>query len=225
MTEQGKMILRNLGAVRAERAIRAADDHFSARVTQIKCYQQARFEHTYSDLFMHPRYSAAAKFFLDEVYGPGDFTQRDSEFERIVPALVKLFPEDVVATVVALTAAHALSEDFDSEMARNISTAPLTRRAYVTAWQRTGRREGRRRQIDMVMDVGRALDVYTQRPLMRRTLTAMRLPARLAGLSSLHSFLTAGFETFYAMHGADEFLKKISSRERKEIERLFDAQI
>ena len=32
------------------------------------------------------RYAGAARFFLDELYGPGDFSQRDAQFARVVPA-------------------------------------------------------------------------------------------------------------------------------------------
>ena len=41
----------------------------------------------------------------------------------------------------------------------------------------------------------------------------MRRPARVAGLSALQTFLEHGFAGFAAMHGADEFLATIDSRE------------
>lgn len=62
------------------------------------------------------RYGAASRFFLDELYGPIDFTQRDHQFARVVPALVKLFPWQIVDTVGALAALHALSEALDTQM-------------------------------------------------------------------------------------------------------------
>jgi hypothetical protein len=62
--------------------------------------------------------------------------------------------------------------------------------------------------------VGRALDTLTRSPLLHRTLRLMRGPARAAGLGALQSFLEAGFDTFRAMHGADEFLRVVGERER-----------
>ena len=225
MTARGTLILQYLGAVRLERAARAGDAQLAERVLQVKRYQRDRFARTYADLLAHPRYAGASKFFLDDLYGPSDFTQRDDQFERIVPAIVRLFPSEVVKTVESLTALHALSERFDSEMARHIDVLSLTTDAYVNAWQRTGKPNGRQRQIDLMLDVGRALDVYTHRPLMRHSLSAMRVPARAAGLSSLHSFLQAGFDTFRAMHGADEFLMQIAKREQAMVGSLFGAHI
>jgi hypothetical protein len=221
MNKRGELILQHLGAVRIERAARAADAALAERVIQVKRYQQARFALTYADLLRHPRYAGASKFFLDDLYGPGDFSQRDAQFARIVPALVRLFPNEVVVTVEALTALHALSEQLDSEMARQLGPLAPTAASYVAAWRRIGQPASRQRQIDLMLDVGQALDVYTHRPLLRHSLRAMRLPARKAGLSALQAFLESGFETFRAMHGAGEFLAQIAHRERAMAASLF----
>ena len=223
MNAHGEAILQHLGAVRVERAARVADAVLAARVIQIKRYQQARFSRTYADLLSHPRHAGAARFFLDDLYGPSDFSQRDAQFARIVPALVSMFPSEVVATVESLTALHALSERLDSEMAGHLDKLSVTANGYVGAWRRTGQPASRQRQIDLMLDVGRALDIYTHRPLLRHSLRAMRLPARAAGLSSLQVFLEAGFDSFRAMHGADEFLSRIAQREHELAASLFGA--
>ena len=221
MSKSGALILQHLGAVRVERAARAADSELAARVTHVKCYQQARFARTYADLLAHPRYAGASRFFLDDLYGPGDFSQRDAQFARIVPALIRLFPAEVVVSVEALTALHALSEKLDTEMARHVDNHVLTAANYVCAWRRTGHPSSRMQQIDLLLDVGRALDVYTRRPLLRHSLRAMRVPARAAGLSALQGFLESGFATFRAMQGAQDFLPQIAQRERALASSLF----
>ena len=224
MNQDGETILHHLAAVQAEREARSTDTSLAERVTQVKRYQQARFAHTYADLLGHPRYAGAARFFLDDLYGPGDFSQRDTQFARIVPALVRLFPAEVVATVASLTALHALSEQLDNEMARHVDALPMTAASYATAWRRTGQPVSRQRQVDLMLDVGRALDLYTRRPLLRHSLRLMRAPARAAGLAALQSFLESGFETFRAMHGAEEFLTQIANRERTMATSLFGTQ-
>ena len=185
MNSTGTSILQHLGAVRVERAVRAGDAGLAARVLQLKHYQQARFAQTYADLLSHPRYAGAARFFLEDLYGPGDFSQRDAQFARIVPALVRLFPAEVVDTVAALTALHALSEQLDSEMARHVDGGEVTASIYVAAWRSTRQPADRQRQVDLMLEIGRALDIYTRRPLLRHSLRAMRIPARAAGLSAL----------------------------------------
>lgn len=221
MKQRSELILQHLAAVSAERAVRSLDAHLAQRVGQVKRYQQARFALTYADLLGTPRYAGAASFFLDDLYGPGDFAQRDGQFVRIVPGLVRLFPADVVSTVEALTALHALSERLDTEMARQLDHRPLTAAAYIVAWRKTGEAASRQQQLDLMLTVGRALDGHTQRPLLRHSLRAMRAPARAAGLAALQAFLERGFETFRGLRGATEFLAKIEVRERAMAASLF----
>ncbi len=221
MKQRGDLILQHLAAVRAERAVRSSDAELADRVWQVKHYQQSRFALTYADLLATPRYAGAASFFLDDLYGPGDFSQRDGQFVRIVPGLVRLFPAEVVVTVEALTGLHALSERLDSEMARQIDRGPLTAAAYIDAWRRTGQPASRQQQLDLMLAVGRALDLHTRRPLLRHSLRAMRAPARAAGLGALQAFLERGFETFRGLNGATEFLAEIDVRERAVAASLF----
>src|SRR5256885_8184051 len=116
-------ILNHLNAVDAERERRAASSGLAARVLALKTYQQRRFARTYADLLATSRYGPAARFFLEELYGPRDFTERDAQFVRVVPALVRLFPHDIVATVDTLAELHALSEMLDSETASHLASS------------------------------------------------------------------------------------------------------
>ena len=214
-------ILQHLATVAAERAARAQDARLAERVEAIKAYQQRRFEMTYADLLSHSRYAGAANFFLNELYGPSDFTQRDAQFARIVPALVRLFPVEVVDTVRSLAALHAMSERFDTAMAQLLDSADVDAQRYCSAWQRCGDETGREEQIALLEHAGRSLDGLTNNPLLRHSLRLMRGPARAAGLGTLQSFLEAGFETFRAMRGANEFIAWVGQRERALAATLF----
>ncbi len=206
-------ILTHLNAVQAERESRRLSPELHARVQAVKDYQQRRFAATYDDLLANPRYRPAARFFLDELYGPADFSQRDAQFARVVPALVRLFPEDIVATVTTLTTLHALSESLDSHMAEKIASPDVNAARYTAAWQATGRAAERQQQIDLMLSVGSSLDQLTRKPLVRASLLMMRGPARAAGLGELQTLLETGFEAFRSMKGATEFLSIVRQRE------------
>lgn len=217
-------ILAHLHTVERERGARAASPALLKRVQALKDYQQRRFSHTYADLLATPRYAGAARFFLDELYGPGDFSQRDAQFARVVPALVRLFPHDVVETVDTLAQLHALSERLDSATARHLADEQVNASVYIDAWQATGQVAEREMQIALTLSVGRSLDELTRKPLLRHSLRMMRGPARAAGLSALQRFLENGFDTFLAMRGAEEFLATVSAREHRLAVCLFDRE-
>ena len=214
MSADAHTILGHLQTVERERERRAASHDLAARVTALKAYQQRRFAHTYSDLLATHRYGPAARFFLEELYGPTDYSRRDAQFARVVPALVRLFPQDIVNTVGTLAELHALSEELDSMAALHLASTLVDGIAYVNAWQATGHAADRERQIALILSVGDSLDRLTRNPLLRHTLKMMRGPARSAGLAELQSFLERGFDTFKAMSGAREFLATVGTRER-----------
>lgn len=223
MSTSSEQILSELRRVEAQRARRAQVPGLASTVAGLKRYQQERFRRTYADLLASDRFAAAARFFLEELYGPGDFSARDAEFARVVPALVRLFPHDIVDTVQSLVALHALTEELDTAMAEAIGTSPVDRSAYLKAWRAIGRRNDRERQLALTLDVGRDLDRLTRKPLLRQTLHLMRGPARAAGLHRLQTFLEAGFDAFRSMRGAQPFLDLIAAREGALIDTIFDA--
>lgn len=225
MSVDSNRILDGLGRVEAQRRRRMAEPSLMARVSAIKMFQSRRFSKTYADLLSDARYAAAARFFLDELYGPYDFSTRDAQFARIVPALVRLFPREIVETVSVLATLHALSEELDTEMALAWPDAGTEPRFYVEAWQRVGRRADRMEQIALMYSVGRALDGYTGNPLLRHSLRLMRAPAKAAGLGALQHFLESGFDTFRAMRGAEPFLRTIAERETGLCGRMFAVSI
>lgn len=224
MASNAESILHDLQRVAEERRKRSADHALGECVRLVKAFQQRRFSHTYADMLVHPRYQAASRFFLDELYGPVDFTRRDEQFARVVPAMVRLFPEDVIATVATLAKLHALSELLDSELAAHLpGGVELDAPRYVAAWQATGRLDAREEQIALTVGIGQRLDRLTRNPLLRHSLRMMRGPARAAGLSELQHFLEAGFDTFRAMRGAQAFLDEIGARERQIAAAMFAA--
>lgn len=221
MRYEAEDTLRELREVSFQRNLRSRDPSLGQRVDALKRYQQARFRNTYADLLASSRHGPAARFFLNELYGPGDFSLRDAQFARIVPTLVRLFPQGIVETVVQLARVHALSERLDTRMAQALDTDRIDPPTYVRAWQSCGEPDQRRLQLALTLAVGRSLDGYARKPMLRASLHMMRGPAKAAGLGDLQHFLESGFDTFQAMRGAQEFLACIETREDALMNRLF----
>lgn len=217
----GQRILHHLEEVATLRHSRQGTPGLQERAHAVKQFQHERFRQTYSDLAAQARYALATRFFLDELYGPGDFTRRDAQFARIVPKLVKLFPQQVVETVGELAELHALTERLDTAMARQMGDGAMSAAGYVGAWQSVGEEASRRRQIDLVLGIGRDLETFTRMPLLMTSLRIMRGPARAAGLSDLQHFLETGLGAFREMRGSHEFLGVVGQREIALSDRLF----
>jgi hypothetical protein len=213
------------------RTQRAAEPALAAAVAEIKRFQARRFVATYADLLQSPRYKAATKFFLDELYGDKDYAERDQQFSRIANTIEKLFPQAVVKTAAALAEVHALTESLDDLMGRQWLTFVGGKRPssdcarYILCWRAVADSEDRHRQLDVVLLLGEELNQLTRKTGLRTLLRLMRGPAAAAGLSALQGFLESGFDAFTDMRGSDTFLTTIRQRETALIGALFGDEL
>jgi hypothetical protein len=205
------------------KALRGAGSKRPARLAELKRFQSQRLARTYADLASQPRYRAATAFFLDDIYGPKDFSARDQEMLRIVPVMSRILPASAVETAALAIELEALSEDLDHRLAAALPEGPIDDEAYGTAYRESSTRPERRHQIDLIEAVGRRLDALVKKPLVSGMLKLMRRPAHMAGLGGLQDFLEEGFTSFRDMKGADTFLATLRSREEEILSRLFSA--
>jgi len=220
--ERIRQHLAGVESLRAE-AVRAGS---AESVTLIKHLQGLRFRHTYSDFLADKEYASATRFFLDELYGVRDFTERDRQFSRIAGGIESLFPASVAELAVQMTELHVLTERLDHSMALAWLASPSRDspgQRYVVAWNATGTSAQRQRQLAVVGDIGTELQQLVRKPGLRTALRLMRAPARAAGLESLQGFLEAGFDAFGSMREPAVFMNAIRSREDGWIQRLFAA--
>ena len=220
-----------LAGVQALREGCRADAPLHAALTRIKALQAQRFAATYRDL-LQPQdasgqiYADAARFFLTELYSPGDYTERDAQFARMAGAIDTLLPERTVAVMRTLAHLHLLTETLDLAMARAwlaqgtgpAHAAAADARRYVAAWRVVDQPAQRQDQLATVLGVGVELARLTRATGLRTLLRMMRRPAQAAGLAALQHFLETGFDTFGAMNrapgGVQGFLDLIAQREQ-----------
>jgi hypothetical protein len=222
MSKWTSMVITRLARVRELRRAREVDSNLGARVQAVKEFQHARFLRDYTPLLASSRYGEAARFFLDELYGPGDFAPRDAEFERVIPWMAHVLKDEVMCTIADLIELHSLTEELDQQMAAALNSADLDERSYRAAWRTIGRRDARERQLALLLAAGRALERHTRSRMLAATLRFMRAPAQASGLGRLQAFLEAGMTAFAGMGGAGEFLAMIEANELRSINDYFD---
>jgi hypothetical protein len=207
------------------KALRDAPGLPRSRLEALKEWQAARLQATYADLIQRPRYAAATRFFLDDLYGPKDFSARDDAMIRILPMMSRILPESAVETAALAIELEALTETLDQRLARALPPrGEISEQRYATAYRESSTPAERRRQVKLAMAVGERLESLVRKPLFLRTLKLMRTPARVAGLGELQDFLERGFDAFAAMDGAGEFLATIAEREEALLSGLFSGE-
>lgn len=214
-------------------AANSAHPAFHETVLALKRFQAARLALTHRDLLESSRYAQATRFFLDDLYGAKDFSQRDAELERVIPTLVRFLPEGALSTLADAVELDALSEDLDQKMttyalerlgvglAGSRPDGPgWTAERYAQAYRGIDSAQERQIQLELVPRIGRTLDKLVKSALLGGLLRGMAKPARLAGVATMHDFLVRGYTAFHSMKGAAEFLARVDERERDFSRRL-----
>lgn len=217
-------LARLLGQARWLREQANGDTGARERRLRLRAWQAARLAASHGDLLASPRYGQAAEFFLSDLYGPKDFSDRDAEVARILPLMTSMLPVSGLQTVLLAVELDALSEELDAAMVDSLGDildAPLTEAAYIAAYRAVGQRGLRERQVALIRETGEALDALAHKSFVRGALKMMQGPAQLAGLGELHRFLVRGFEAFRSMRDADDFLDAIVDRESAILRALF----
>lgn len=197
----------------------AAAEELGGKWRAVKVWQAARLRQTYSDLLEIERFRPACEFFLDELYGAKDFSQRDQEALRVVAKLASMLPERAIHTMALAVELDEISEQLDARVAR-VVVLPIDAQRYAAAYRAAGTRAEREHQIETIDLIGRSLERVARIPFLAPMLHMMRAPAEAAGLGHLHHFLESGFDAFKAMGGAGEFLDTIRRRETALMETL-----
>lgn len=209
-------LVRFLNEARQWRRAAADDPVIGARRQRLRAFQSARLATTHADLLAKADSRQAAEFFLSDLYGPKDLSDRDAEVERILPMMTSMLPVSGLRTLLLAVEVDALSERLDAAMVRVLGSkldSELGEADYASAYREVGERQARFEQIRLIGETGAALDAVARKPLLRGLLKMMRGPAQAAGLGELHSFLFRGFEAFRGLRDAEVFLDTIVTRE------------
>ena len=211
-------LAREIERSRLARLRQFGDDGLRPECATLAAWQASRLRHTYADLLAADRYRKAVEFFLSDLYGARDFTERDEGVERIYPMIARVLPAGAIDTIAKGIELHALSQELDLDMIAVLwgelgAGDGLDAELYADAWRRCHNEPERRRQIALVSEVGLALDDVVFRPMVYNAVKMSRGPARLTGMSELHDFIERGFEAFRHMKGSSVFLETISTRE------------
>jgi hypothetical protein len=230
LMDAAQTIREAVGRVEKLRADAASNPELHDATVAVKSLQAHRFAATYADLLSSSEYGKATRFFLDDLYSDKDYSLRDAQFARIAGGLQRLFPQQVVATAVALAKLHILTEELDRQMAdawmtaRTIEAESDDAARYIACWATVNRQNDRNLQLQMVLKIGDDLNRLTRVAGLRLLLRMMRGPAAAARIGSLQAFLESGFDIFANMSGnglaAQTFLSTVRERESSWINRL-----
>jgi hypothetical protein len=221
MSDSVRQIMRHLHTVKTIQEI-AEKSHLLVTIRDIQAWQCKRLLISHQDMYQQARFKSAVEFFVNELYGPKDFSQRDQDIARLVPKMAKLLPEKALVSLASALHLNALSFELDFDMARQLVDTPIDRDSYALAYHECNNQTTRQRQIDYILTLGHDLADVVKMKGISMLLKLSRKPAKLAGVLALHEFLESGFKAFRNLGDVDDFIRPVVAREQHILTQLFD---
>ena len=196
-------------------------------IATLSAWQSVRLARTHADMLADPRFSQACRFFLEDIYAPKDFTQRDYDGHRIYHFMNRFLPEATLRPLAMALEVNTLTQQLDLALAEAMRTRlgvidRFERWQYEEAYRLCDNYDVRLRQIDLIVEVGHQLERVRRVPFVHTTLQLARKPATRLGWLEMQDFLERGFEAWKSLREPGVFLQRIGQRERAILNRIYD---
>lgn len=192
------------------------------KIRELQAWQCKRLLASHKNLWTQQRFNPAMQFFIDELYGPKDFTQRDQDIAKVVPKMAKLLPDKALVSLESALHLNRLSFELDFDLANTIKSNPINRETYALAYYQCQNQQSRVQQINFIDALGKDLADVVKIKGISTLLMLSRKPAKLAGVIALHEFLESGYQAFKKLGRVEDFIQPIVNSERQIMLDLFD---
>jgi hypothetical protein len=196
------------------------------KTIMLRTWQTERLMRTYADFLSSRRYGPASRFFVTDLYGVRKFRQRNYDIEYMYKLMRRFIPDILLVLVRNAIEVYHLTDELDQELL-NVMIANLgvkdeiTEEIYAEAYRMCDNYAERQRQIELLLEIGRQVDLSTHFPPIGLALRLARGPAYHAGWDELHDFLERGYKAFKHMGSAKKFLEAIRTREYRILDRIY----
>ncbi len=195
----------------------------------LRAWQAQRLARTYADFLADPRYAPACRFFLENIYAPKDFSQRNQDILRVHEFMSRFIPARALRTLTKAIELNNLTEELDAKLLDVLVhqigiTNSISEEQYAEAYRLCDNYDERVKQIEMVVEIGRDLEKLVRHRLIGWTLRMARGPAYHAGWKELQDFLEEGYNAFRHMGKADKFLNAIQDRETRILDNIYQGK-
>ena len=219
MNDCTKQIIRHLHGISTMQEI-AAKAGLMTTIRAVQTWQCKRLLVSHHEMYEQKRFKPAVEFFINELYGPNDFSQRDQDIARIVPKMSKFLPEKALQSLASALYLNTLSFELDFELAKQLVNPEINRDTYADAYIRCDNLAKRQQQIDYIRTLGNDLADVVKMKGISSLLFISRKPAKMAGVIALHEFLEKGFKSFKNLGNVQDFITPVMNKEHQILQQL-----
>ncbi len=169
----------------------------------------------FGDMQRTPDQAAAVAFIVSDLAGV-EIDQRDRDFARVLPLMIRMLPDSALAGAAVAMRLNAKVLEINMAISRqladsNTSNTNITEQDYAQACRHAASYDECMDLVKITTQLGRQLEEVVRIPMIGFMLKAMRHPSRIAGFGALQEFLETGYTRFAALNDVDSFLREIEN--------------
>jgi hypothetical protein len=219
MNNSTQQIIRHLHGIRTLQEV-AEKAGLIPTIRTVQTWQCKRLLVSHQGMYQQKRFRPAVEFFINELYGPNDFSQRDQDIARIVPKMSKFLPEKALCSLASALHLNTLSFELDFDLAKELVDTEINRDSYAKAYISCDNLANRQQQIDYIRTLGNDLADVVKMKGIASLLFISRKPAKMAGVLALHEFLEKGFKSFKNLGNVEDFIIPVVNKESEIMQQL-----
>jgi hypothetical protein len=191
----------------------------------LQIFQSNRLRRDYRDLAEIPQYELVGEFFFSEMYGPRDYTQRDSDARRlqhILHMLPGVHLRDVEQVLELLEMTNRLDDGLARMMLAQGLHTDFDEETYDRVYREADNYDDRLVQLGLIRSCLYNVFRLSRSHLLGMALHRSRMVARLAGFEAGHDFLRKGYDALQGVSSIDLFAETIYRRELARLDHVYE---
>ena len=199
----------------------------NSQLVLLRTWQSERIKRTHADLLARRRYGPACHFFLSDIYPAKDYNPYQQDLEDLYNLMRRFIPDILLVLARNVVDLNHMTGELDQALLGVLvedlgMVDHIDAQMYAQGYRILDNYAERKRQIELLIEIGRQVEFSTRFPPIGMTLRLARVPARRAGWHELQDFLERGYKAFKHMGKAKTFLETIQSREMRILDRIFE---
>ena len=190
----------------------------------LQIFQSNRLRRDYRDLSEIPEYNLLGEFFFNEMYGPRDFSARDSGARRL-NTFLHLVPgvhlDDVMQVLKLLDLTNTLDQRMAMLLMDRQAGLGFTEDIYDECYRELNNYDERLEQLHLIDGSIRNVFRLSRYAVIGTALSSVRMVAKVSGLDAIYQFLVKGYYALRGVRDIEPFATAIQSRELVRLNRVY----
>lgn len=199
------------------------------RLKVLRAFQVERLKNTYKGLLDDEETHGVMEFFLDEIYAPRDFTQRDHDAEHLYQQFRSALPPEPLKLLEDVLEVNRQSQVLDQLLADTLGerlqpNEPLAELDYIAGFRECNNAEDRIAQLELTVSAMRDVILGSRSRTVGLGLRMIKIPAYRAGYGDLYEFIQRGYKACKPVRNINRIVDTLYARETQIIDNIFSGK-